>query len=70
MMKWWQDYEYASDLYDAVQKHQQCFKNKMVYPHNGSHSIEFIFPRTFPRMTFNTWGWRIWIGDPDKQHES
>lgn len=65
-MKWWEDYEYASDLYDAVQKHQQCFRSKMIYPHNGSHSIDFIFPRKFPTFTFQTWGYTIHIGSKDK----
>jgi hypothetical protein len=68
-MKWWQDYEHASDLYDAVQKHQQCFRRKMFYPNNGSYSIDFIYPRSFPTFTFQTWGYRIWIGDKDKSDD-
>lgn len=67
MMKWWEDYEFASDLYDAVQAHQQSFKNHYIYPINGTYlirnqSIDFIFPKTMPSgFVFKRWCHTIFL---------
>jgi hypothetical protein len=77
MMKWWEDYEFASELYDDVQKHQQSFKNHMIYPKSGLYgirgrSIEFIFPKTMNNgFVFQTWRHKIYLGmynDGDSHH--
>lgn len=67
MMKWYEDYEYASELYDAVQQHQQSFKNEYIHPESGTFkiknsSIEFIYPKTFPNgRIWDTWHHTIYL---------